>query len=165
MLQILLGIRLDLLGARRTADKHNAPVDDRPLRLLRQPLLHHGAFALGFGEGAFTAGTLLPGGGFGALQRHVVGGPEFGTYEFGFRAAELPRFALDLRTPLNDPAAGWLRGPLPFRSVGSGYAPANPEWFFMNVSLPDAFDAVVYLDQTSQTRLLPYDPPTTWEPN
>lgn len=120
---------------------------------------------LDFGHGAFTAGTLLEGGGFGPIQPHTVGSPPDDSYEFRFAAARLPRFVLDLRGRGGSGSdSEWLAGPRSFRSVGSGFAPANPEWFFVDLSLPAAFDLVAYFDETTASHRLPFVYPDSFDP-
>ena len=50
LLKKRLRIRGDFFGARRAADVDDLPFDDRPLRVFRQLVLHHGANPLRLGE-------------------------------------------------------------------------------------------------------------------
>ena len=91
------------------------------------------------------------------LAVHQIPPPPVDSYEYGFDRAQFPRLVLDLRQPVPDPrAADWLRGPRRLRGIGNAYDPAEPDRFFLPVSLPAAFDAVVYLADTSPSRLRPF---------
>lgn len=119
------------------------------------------AVGLTFGQGSFNAITRLLNGQFLGLESQQVGAPPSGSYEYRFTAAELPIFALDLRSlDLSPGQADWLAVPLWFRSVGSVYEPEDPGLYFLRTDpLPDMFDAVVYVDTGSQSTLLPFRMP------
>lgn len=78
------------------------------------------------------------------------------TFEWYAHSTGLPVFILNLNDlDSDDPATTWLTRPLLMRSVGAGYNQSVPEKFFYQLVLPDVFDAIIYIDQTRPTRLLP----------
>jgi len=109
-------------------------------------------FVIGFafGEGAVTA--------IGADERlgtHTVPPPPPETFEWYARETRLPAFVLGLRgLDLGQPDAAWLSQPVLLRSIGSMYDPSAPDDWFFEHDLPRAFDALIYIDRTSATRLL-----------
>ena len=58
---------------------------------------------------------------------------------------------VDLRQARHEPAAAWLREPRPTRLIG--YAAFDFDWEQM-VVLPHVFDAVLFVDHASASRLL-----------
>jgi len=96
------------------------------------------------GDGDFTA--VGPRG----LAAYPAAPPEASTLEEAFRATNIPRFALDLRTAANTPGSAFLAAPHDFRSIG---AQAMDRQFFPT-SLASQFDVVIYFDHTTpSTRL------------
>jgi erythromycin esterase-like protein len=73
----------------------------------------------------------------------------------------LPRFVLPLRD--GDPAAvAWLRKPRLERAIGVIYRPETErQSHYFYARLPDQFDAVVHLDETSA--LVPLERVAGWE--
>ena len=102
--------------------------------------------ALGF---AFHRGTVT-GYGDGRLRAVDVGAGPAESFGALFSTAGLPLFALDLRQDLGGPAAPLARS-RPFRQYGSVVepGPVGP------ARLPDWFDAVVFVEESTPTRLLP----------
>jgi len=100
------------------------------------------------GDGHYTA--VAPNKGL--RSDNLLQAPAEGSYEASFRATAAPRFGLDLRqASRDDQASAWLKSSHPFRSIGAlameeQFAPAN---------LGDLFDVIIYLDQTTASRLLP----------
>lgn len=83
------------------------------------------------------------------LQANDLVPPGAGFAEYYFHATGLPRFALDLRAVQPaDEAAHWLTQPVNFRSIGA----LAMDQQFMPVVLRDAFDVVIYIDETTPTR-------------
>lgn len=120
------------------------------------------SIGLTFGRGSFNAITRLLNGDFRGIETQQVGSPPSGSYEYRFTAAEIPFFALDLRSLSLSPGEDdWLAVPLWFRSVGSVYEPEDPGLYFLrNDPLPDMFDAVVYVDASAESTLLPFRMPS-----
>ena len=113
-------------------------------------------FGFEFGMGLFNAA------GYDALnQRYYPVGPQRvpapppDSYEAAWQRAGEPRLVIDLRQSDGDsPAEVWVRGPHPYRSVGAVYTYGKPEEYFSAVSLPSAFDAMIYFAQTTASNLL-----------
>ena len=57
-------------------------------------------------------------------------------------------------TPISS-ETDWLVGPRLLRSIGSAYDNAVPERFFEEVSLPEAFDLLIYFQEAEASNLLP----------
>jgi erythromycin esterase-like protein len=63
---------------------------------------------------------------------------------------------LDLRgIDLDDPGAAWLDQPLYMRCIGEYYDPASPEDYLCEYHLPTAFDAIIFVDEVTPTRVCP----------
>lgn len=113
-----------------------------------------------FDRGRFTAVTIADDGSFTDLQTHALGPAPLGSYESYFRAARQPLFFLDLRgVDLATPATSWLAGPRLFRSIGCCYAPSSPSRFLGSVRLPNLFDVMIFIEQSSPTSVRPHAPP------
>ena len=97
----------------------------------------------------------------GAAERKRVRPALADSYEALFHGTGLPRFVLPLRD--GDPAAvAWLRKPHLERAIGVIYRPETERWsHYFYVRLPDQFDAVIHLDQTSA--LVPLELSAGWE--
>jgi erythromycin esterase len=102
-----------------------------------------------FNRGGFRA-QALPGGG---MTDFVVGpGPE-GSLDRAMAAVGLPVFAVDLRrAPTTGPVADWLASAPLTRSVGSAYAYDRDHRFWRGANPRDAFDVLVFVDETSPAR-------------
>ncbi len=63
---------------------------------------------------------------------------------------------IDLR-PIRPGSAetDWLIGPRLLRAVGAVYDPSTPERGFVQVSLTEGFDALIYFQDTKESGLLP----------
>jgi erythromycin esterase-like protein len=100
------------------------------------------------GEGQYTAIQSSKG----LRSDNPLQPPPEASYEAFFRATGIPRFLLDLRqASKDDPASAWLKRSHPFRSIG---ALAMDEQFAL-ANLCSLYDAIIYLDQTSASCLLP----------
>jgi erythromycin esterase len=119
------------------------------------------AIGFDFDHGWFTAGTITEDQGWTGLAVHRVGPAPEGSYESFFRAAGEPRFILDMRgVGLGTPATTWLAGPRRFRSIGAGYSPGNPDWFFQLDRLPSLFDVVIFIRVSTASNVLLSTPPS-----
>ena len=112
-----------------------------------------------FFQGGFNAGppgtaTIL-----GQPEPHSVTGPVPYAYGHYFNAAGLPRFALYLRG-LDGSSPGWLPGPRALRAIGSGFDPTDPDDYFYASRLPEEFDLIVYVHDSTPSTLLPFRYPT-----
>jgi erythromycin esterase-like protein len=78
------------------------------------------------------------------------------SFEWIVHHVGMPTFILDLREiDLDDPGAAWLDQPLYMHCIGEYYDPGSPEDYLCEYHLPTAFDAIIYIDQVTPTRLLP----------
>lgn len=78
------------------------------------------------------------------------------SHEFIFQSTGIPIFMLDLR---NFPDEGivyqWLTEHYYMRSIGVAYRPeSNPEYFTIPTQLSVAYDAIIYIEQTTASTLL-----------
>lgn len=92
-------------------------------------------------EGVVTEVTILP--------------PPDDSYEMALHGAKIPRTITDLRGA--QPRAigeDWLTGPHLFRSIGASYDEAAPNRYFSSVHLLQKFDALIYFEETTATKLL-----------
>lgn len=96
------------------------------------------------------------------LATHSVDAPPWGTYEHYFRAADIPRFLLDLRgVDYSTPATQWLAGPRPMRSVGAVYDSDHPgQYFVSDTRMPLEYDVMIYFEDTYATQVLTLEFPT-----
>ncbi|HEX2191384.1 MAG TPA: erythromycin esterase family protein [Longimicrobiaceae bacterium] len=114
------------------------------------------AVALSFEDGTFNAVEQGWQGNYLGVKTMHAPPPIFNTYEYQFRRLGLPRFLLDLR-PLRartDEATAWLRGPLGLRSIGAVYRPATPQDFYTRIRLPEEFDLLVHVAESSPSELI-----------
>lgn len=117
-----------------------------------------------FGDEMVIFGFLFNRGGFTALEVAVpsrglwsfeVGPAPAGTVEAEFAAAGLGLAVVDLRRlPDEGPVMEWFSTPRPTRSSGGGYDVDAPDDYFIGYVAPEAFDALVYVDTTTPTRLV-----------
>lgn len=75
-----------------------------------------------------------------------------GTLDAVFAATGIPVFALDLRQVPETGPESWLREPHPSRTVGAGYADAYASNYFPNLTAPAAFDAMLFVENTTRAR-------------
>jgi len=88
---------------------------------------------------------------------HQASIPTEDSYEYRLRLADMPFLFLDLRgIDFYSEAAGWLAGPLNFRSIGAIYDDSTPLMFFSRKELPKEFDVIIYFQDTSPSILLPF---------
>ena len=64
---------------------------------------------------------------------------------------------LDMRTVASGgAAAAQLTAPIPVRSIGAVFDPSVETLYFQRMKFPDAFDLMVYIENTSASTLLPF---------
>jgi erythromycin esterase len=102
--------------------------------------------------GSFRARTRRPDGGAGPPVAIHPPPPAADSYEAAFHRAGLPRFLLDLRPSKDGAGPGWLTGPHPLRDVGGAY---DPRLSTSPSRLPEAFDFIVFFDQSLASNPLP----------
>lgn len=103
-------------------------------------------FGLLFGEGNYTAR------GQDGLGSYGTSLPEPGSYEDAFRKTGIQRFILDFRNIAYSPFSRWLNEEMNFRSIGA----MAMDYAFFRTVLPRQFDAVIYFDKTTPSKLLPF---------
>jgi erythromycin esterase len=111
-------------------------------------------FGFAFNEGSFRAVELGKG-----LHEFTVGPAPAGSWDQALAATDIPIFALDLRrAPQQGPAASWLEGDHPSRSIGATFSDGTANLFWSNARQQDAFDAVLFVEKTSAARGVPATP-------
>ncbi len=84
-----------------------------------------------------------------SVQR--VPNPGTGSFEVLFRATQIKMFMLDLRTS-STPSGTWLKKPQRLQIIGQNLPPfrePEPDWYSYDAVLPNDFDAIIYIDQTT----------------
>jgi erythromycin esterase len=79
--------------------------------------------------------------------------PPGDSYEAALHSLGVPSFIVDLRDP-NRAVPRWLRGPRPFRTVGSTYSEALASSFSLPMRLPRQSDMLVYFDESTPSHYL-----------
>ncbi len=112
-------------------------------------------FGFTFYSGGFNAERIDDNFGPRAPTEFQVAPPPGKSYEHYLHSAGLPRFFLDLRdVQAGSTATDWLLDPHPLRGIGSDYNQSAPERFFQTASLPQTFDVLIYLQDTTASVLL-----------
>lgn len=110
-----------------------------------------------FSRGTFNA----EGPGRSAPGPWTVDGPIPGSYGHYFGSAGLPAFVLDLRgRDYSLSATRWLAGPRTLRVVGLDFDPDSPGDNRRSARLPEEFDAVVHVRESTASTLLPFRYPS-----
>ena len=115
------------------------------------------AFGFSFREGSFQA-IYYPQGaeeddGGPRLREHTIDPAPEGFVGHAFAAAGMPRLIVDLRAVEEDtPAHAWLTAEHRMRSIGAAYAASIEQWLAHDLVLPDAYDAIIYIEQTTRAR-------------
>jgi erythromycin esterase len=116
-----------------------------------------------FARGTFSA-VRQSGSTYGSLGAFAADKPLPSSYEEYFASAAMPEFMLDLRgRDLQAADTQWLAGPRPFRSIGCGYDPDTPgNYWWAQAQLPQLFDAVIYLETSTPSTVLPFQYPSAF---
>jgi erythromycin esterase len=103
------------------------------------------AIGFSFYDGTYTAT------GKQGLTAYTATVPDSGTIEYNFHKLGIPLWLLDIRkSKLTDPVSEWLHQPVPFRVIG-----AMEENYFPPRTLSKSFDALIYVDHSNASHLLP----------
>ncbi|HET7460774.1 MAG TPA: erythromycin esterase family protein [Longimicrobium sp.] len=133
---------------------HNAHVSTQPDWMGSHLRARYGqqmrVFGFRFYQGSFTA-VNLEGGPFGTYS---FGPAPAGTSEDYLHSAGLPRFILDLHANAGAPGAAFLHAPRLVREVGCCVRPSNPSFGYQQIVLADAYDALIYFENTTASRTL-----------
>jgi hypothetical protein len=100
---------------------------------------------------------VLPSGAFGALQPHQVSGVGPGQpIEGYFLATGEHRLFLDTHKVTSGESGTFVldRRPILMRSIGATFSPENPNTYVESVLLPLDYDAIIWFDFVSESRLL-----------
>lgn len=113
--------------------------------------------AFTFGSARFNAVTALPNGTYGALQAHQVSGVGPGRpIESYFLATGEHRLFLDTHKVTSGESGTFVldRRPVAMRSIGAVFSPENPNAYFETILLPLDYDAIIWFDFVSESKLL-----------
>ncbi|HEX9990951.1 MAG TPA: erythromycin esterase family protein [Chloroflexia bacterium] len=111
-----------------------------------------------YGDAMRVIGFEFNGGSFNATSGRlgvntVAAAPE-GSYGQYFHSADIPLFFLDLRgIRRGSDATDWLVGPRRIWDIGHRFYPADPLLATAEVSLPQTFDGVIFVDMITPTTL------------
>jgi erythromycin esterase-like protein len=100
-------------------------------------------FGSAFSAGSFQA---IPMGG-GTLKNFTVPPAPAGSLDATLSTAGIPAFAIDLRQ-----SPDWFRQPHASRHIGAMYPDGEPYAFLENIIAPDAYDAILFIQQTTAAR-------------
>jgi len=148
---------LDRMGgdAKMVLWAHNAHVSTQPDWMGSHLRSRFGeqmrVFGFRFYQGSFTAVNLDANN----LGTYSFGPAPAGTYEDYFHSAGLPRFVLSLHANAGAQGASFLRSPRIMREIGCCIRPSIPNFGYTQLVLADAYDAIIYFDDTTASRLLP----------
>lgn len=106
-------------------------------------------FGFAFNRGSFQAIDMINGG----LRPFEAPPAAEGTLDAALAATGIPIFALDLRAAPASGPESWIREPHRSRNIGAGYATDYDANYFLNFPAPTAFDAILFVENT--TRAVP----------
>jgi erythromycin esterase len=106
-------------------------------------------FGFAFHQGSFQAIENGKG-----LREFTVGPAPEGSLDAALSGAQIPLFALDLRSTESAPAEvrDWWRVPHQTRSIGALYADAGGPMYFANQIAPETYDVLLFVEKTTQAR-------------
>jgi erythromycin esterase len=108
-------------------------------------------FGFLFNRGGFRA--IDAGAPSAGMRNFTVGQAPEGTVEAMLASAGLELAVVDLRrVPPGGAVADWFREPRPTRHSGGGYNESDPERYLLEYKMPEAFDALVYLHESTPVR-------------
>lgn len=110
-------------------------------------------FGMLVGQGTFNAQDRYK---QGEVVEHTLGRPLRTSYECIFQSLDLSRALIDLQD-LPDELFEWLEEPRMCRSVGIMYAEKDEENYWSKVSLPQSFDGVFYMQNSTPSQILDLD--------
>jgi erythromycin esterase len=139
-------------GARAVLWAHDAHVWKDPQAMGSYIAANHSSDYVAFGQ-IFHAGRYNAVGP-GVLQAWPATPSFAGTVEWVFHSIGLPWFILYLRqASLTDAGAAWLLGPVQYRMIGA----VEADGFFVSSRLAQDFDALIFFDQSTPSKLLPFN--------
>jgi len=127
-----------------------------PLGKLLRPVMGETPYSIGFSFGsgginAYDVYKVPPSLGALSIPPLPVRSFEWMAHYGGYPASLLLLDQIDLQQP----GAGWLAEPIPLRLIGDLYAPILAEDYFVDINLLKTFDAIIYVDETTPSQLLP----------
>jgi erythromycin esterase len=145
---------------------HNGHVSGLQMRMGGYLLasLHSDYFNIGFSfrTGSFTAYRMNGSQNLG-LGTQTVNELVVQSYPHYFGTSQYPQFLLDLRNRNStSDSTAWLHGPREMRSIGAIFDPGAPLRYWYTTSLPAEFDAIIHFQNTTQSRVLPMQYPTSF---
>jgi erythromycin esterase len=119
-----------------------------------------------YGNGFKNFGMLVGQGRFNAqdiyqqdkITSYAFDAPRRASYEYIFQAVGLSRMIIDLQRLSEEPYK-CLSGPHLHRSVGTMYAEKAKEHYWSEVSLPQSFDGIFYIQRSTPSQLLKFEQP------
>jgi erythromycin esterase len=112
-------------------------------------------FAILVGQGTFNAQDTRQ---QKDIIEHTFGLPLKASYEHIFQLVGLSRMLIDLQR-LSDESYSWLSEPRVYRSVGTMYAEQDEQNYWAKVSLPQSFDGIFYVQDSTPSQILALDQP------
>jgi erythromycin esterase len=108
-------------------------------------------FGFAFNQGSFQA-VQMPFGSGRLRPFQVKGAPE-GSLDAMVAASGLSLAAIDLRAiPKNGPVKAWFDEPRATRTIGAGYNEQATEGFWAQSSVPQLYDALLFVERTTSAR-------------
>ena len=103
-------------------------------------------FGFAFNQGSFQAIDLNGG----RLREFTVPPSPADSLDGVFAAAGIPLIAVDLRCVPDEGPGSWLRSRQLTRAIGAAYDETRAELFFSELSAPAAFDAMLFVENTTR---------------
>jgi erythromycin esterase len=105
-------------------------------------------FGFAFNQGSFRAVELQK-----SLHEWTVPAAPEGSLDATLAATKIPLLALDLRkVPKAGPVADWWGQPHKTRSIGAVYSDRTAEMYLANVTLPQSYDVILFVETTTAAR-------------
>jgi erythromycin esterase len=121
-----------------------------------------------FGASYYPIGTEFYGGHFRAWDAcyghdylfisQTVAAPPGDSYTYMFKQAQVPFFFLDLKhIDYSDSGTEWILGPARLRSIGASYCFSHDLIYYDTISLPEYYDALMFVETSSPTTPISFD--------
>ena len=121
------------------------------------------AMGFAFNRGSFRALAAPPAPSESGVHPFAVGPAHEGSVDWALTEAGLELAAVDLRElPEDGPVAEWWSQPHEMRRIGSAYSEGNPSRWWRTLVVPDAYDAILFVESTTAARPTPAGRATAW---
>lgn len=110
-----------------------------------------------FWDGSFRAYEANDNGIYGELTSLQVLPPVSDSHEFFLQAAGIPNYFLDVRDVDSEVAAAWLDQDYNLRVIGAVYNTESGAGSYTPTHLPDAFDVMIFVEESTPTEKLFHD--------